>query len=159
VTFPRLTFWCVGILKVDFPHALPPCLASATLTFASNFKTSSLFTDGPAASSTARLIFPSPSMRTQRASACFPCSRTMEKCGALLVRLTTFTYNPVSHALLGHCYLMQDELQKAYSAYQHTLYSLPNPVNQEVRSPSPSYQCRRNIACSIPKRPVTPCFH
>ncbi|KAI0252658.1 hypothetical protein BJV78DRAFT_1281512 [Lactifluus subvellereus] len=28
---------------------------------------------------------------------------------------------------LGHCYLMQDDLQKAYSAYQHALYSLPNP--------------------------------
>ncbi|KZV74782.1 TPR-like protein [Peniophora sp. CONT] len=28
---------------------------------------------------------------------------------------------------LGHCYLMQDELQKAYQAYQHALYSLPNP--------------------------------
>jgi tetratricopeptide (TPR) repeat protein len=27
----------------------------------------------------------------------------------------------------GHCYLMQDDLQKAYSAYQHALYSLPNP--------------------------------
>ena len=32
-----------------------------------------------------------------------------------------------SHAHLGHCYLMQDDLQKAYSAYQHALYSLPNP--------------------------------
>lgn len=28
---------------------------------------------------------------------------------------------------LGHCYLMQDELQKAYSAYQQALYWLPNP--------------------------------
>ncbi|ETW87651.1 hypothetical protein HETIRDRAFT_246092, partial [Heterobasidion irregulare TC 32-1] len=28
---------------------------------------------------------------------------------------------------LGHCYLMQDDLQKAYSAYQQALYSLPNP--------------------------------
>ncbi|KAI0757584.1 hypothetical protein C8Q80DRAFT_1216170 [Daedaleopsis nitida] len=28
---------------------------------------------------------------------------------------------------LGHCYLMQDELQKAYAAYQQALYFLPNP--------------------------------
>lgn len=28
---------------------------------------------------------------------------------------------------LGHCYLMQDDLQKAYSAYQQALYMLPNP--------------------------------
>ncbi|KIJ24784.1 hypothetical protein M422DRAFT_77150 [Sphaerobolus stellatus SS14] len=28
---------------------------------------------------------------------------------------------------IGHCYLMQDELQKAYSAYQQALYWLPNP--------------------------------
>ena len=33
----------------------------------------------------------------------------------------------ISHGHLGHCYLMQDDLQKAYSAYQHALYSLPNP--------------------------------
>ncbi|KAL1713919.1 hypothetical protein EV715DRAFT_257907 [Schizophyllum commune] len=28
---------------------------------------------------------------------------------------------------LGHCYLMQDDLQKAYAAYQQALYNLPNP--------------------------------
>ncbi|KAF9263059.1 TPR-like protein [Marasmius fiardii PR-910] len=28
---------------------------------------------------------------------------------------------------LGYCYLMQDDLQKAYSAYQQALYLLPNP--------------------------------
>ncbi|KZS90350.1 TPR-like protein [Sistotremastrum niveocremeum HHB9708] len=28
---------------------------------------------------------------------------------------------------LGHCYLMQDDLQKAYSAYQQALYNLQNP--------------------------------
>ncbi|KAI1790441.1 TPR-like protein [Ganoderma leucocontextum] len=28
---------------------------------------------------------------------------------------------------LGHCYLMQDDLQKAYAAYQQALYFLPNP--------------------------------
>ena len=28
---------------------------------------------------------------------------------------------------LGHCYLMLDELQKAYAAYQQALYHLPNP--------------------------------
>ena len=36
---------------------------------------------------------------------------------------------PSSHTcrVLGHCYLMQDDLQKAYSAYQQALYLLPNP--------------------------------
>lgn len=35
--------------------------------------------------------------------------------------------------LLGHCYLMQDDLQKAYSAYQQALYLLPNPkVNESL---------------------------
>jgi hypothetical protein len=29
--------------------------------------------------------------------------------------------------LLGHCYLMTDDLQKAYTAYQQALYRLPNP--------------------------------
>ncbi|CAH1757017.1 7292_t:CDS:10 [Entrophospora sp. SA101] len=28
---------------------------------------------------------------------------------------------------LGHCYLMMDDLQKAYNAYQQALYHLPNP--------------------------------
>ncbi len=28
---------------------------------------------------------------------------------------------------LGHCYLMMDDLQKAYGAYQQALYHLPNP--------------------------------
>ncbi|KAF7800323.1 hypothetical protein EIP86_011573 [Pleurotus ostreatoroseus] len=28
---------------------------------------------------------------------------------------------------LGHCYLMQDDLQQAYAAYQQALYLLPNP--------------------------------
>jgi hypothetical protein len=28
---------------------------------------------------------------------------------------------------LGHCYLMVDELHKAYSAYQQALYHLANP--------------------------------
>ncbi|KAF8575909.1 TPR-like protein, partial [Ramaria rubella] len=28
---------------------------------------------------------------------------------------------------VGHCYLMQDDLQKAYAAYQEALYWLPNP--------------------------------
>jgi cytochrome c-type biogenesis protein CcmH/NrfG len=28
---------------------------------------------------------------------------------------------------LGHCYLMLDDLQKAYAAYQQALYHLPNP--------------------------------
>ena len=33
----------------------------------------------------------------------------------------------LAHSHAGHCYLMQDDLQKAYSAYQQALYLLPNP--------------------------------
>ncbi|KAF8512175.1 hypothetical protein JB92DRAFT_337066 [Gautieria morchelliformis] len=32
-----------------------------------------------------------------------------------------------SWSAVGHCYLMQDDLQKAYAAYQQALYWLPNP--------------------------------
>jgi len=38
-----------------------------------------------------------------------------------------------TNIIQGHCYLMQDDLQKAYSAYQQALYLLPNP---KVLSPS-----------------------
>ncbi|KIM48458.1 hypothetical protein M413DRAFT_61592 [Hebeloma cylindrosporum] len=33
---------------------------------------------------------------------------------------------------LGHCFLMQDDLQKAYSAYQQALYLLPNPKDPKL---------------------------
>ena len=33
---------------------------------------------------------------------------------------------------LGHCYLMQDDLQKAYAAYQQALYHLPNPKDPKL---------------------------
>ncbi|CAG8468023.1 9077_t:CDS:10 [Diversispora eburnea] len=33
---------------------------------------------------------------------------------------------------LGHCYLMMDDLQKAYSAYQQALYHLPNPKEPKL---------------------------
>ncbi|ODQ64266.1 hypothetical protein NADFUDRAFT_47515 [Nadsonia fulvescens var. elongata DSM 6958] len=33
---------------------------------------------------------------------------------------------------LGHCYLMMDDLQKAYSAYQQALYHLPNPKDPKL---------------------------
>ncbi|KAK3837456.1 MAG: hypothetical protein J3R72DRAFT_387286, partial [Linnemannia gamsii] len=33
---------------------------------------------------------------------------------------------------LGHCYLMMDELQKAYSAYQNALHQLPNPKDAKL---------------------------
>lgn len=29
--------------------------------------------------------------------------------------------------MLGHCYLMMDDLQQAYSAYQQALYHLSDP--------------------------------
>ncbi|KAK9762843.1 glucose repression mediator protein, partial [Basidiobolus ranarum] len=33
---------------------------------------------------------------------------------------------------LGHCYLMMDDLQKAYTAYQQALYHLPNPKEPKL---------------------------
>ncbi|CAI2163681.1 11924_t:CDS:10 [Funneliformis geosporum] len=33
---------------------------------------------------------------------------------------------------LGHCYLMMDDLQKAYHAYQQALYHLPNPKEPKL---------------------------
>lgn len=33
---------------------------------------------------------------------------------------------------LGHCYLMMDDLQKAYSAYQQALYHLQNPKEPKL---------------------------
>jgi tetratricopeptide (TPR) repeat protein len=33
---------------------------------------------------------------------------------------------------LGHCYLMMDDLQKAYAAYQQALYHLPNPKDPNL---------------------------
>ncbi|KAG0216105.1 hypothetical protein BGX28_006001 [Mortierella sp. GBA30] len=33
---------------------------------------------------------------------------------------------------LGHCYLMMDELQKAYNAYQNALHHLPNPKDSKL---------------------------
>ena len=51
----------------------------------------------------------------------------MGRSGALLVRADSMCIQLPPHPRVGHCYLMQDDLQKAYSAYQHALYSLPNP--------------------------------
>jgi len=50
----------------------------------------------------------------------------------------------------GHCYLMQDELQKAYSAYQQALYHLPNP---KVSSPivAPHDRLMKNPVQEDPK--------
>lgn len=33
---------------------------------------------------------------------------------------------------LGHCYLMMDDLQQAYSAYQQALYHLPDPKEPKL---------------------------
>jgi cytochrome c-type biogenesis protein CcmH/NrfG len=35
--------------------------------------------------------------------------------------------NGETWAALGHCYLMMDNLQEAYQAYQQALYHLSNP--------------------------------
>lgn len=45
----------------------------------------------------------------------------------------------------GHCYLMIDDLKKAYSSYQQALYYMPNP---QVRSPPPSLN-RESLSLSF----------
>lgn len=52
--------------------------------------------------------------------------RVLECRGCVIFRHTSapvLTWHPSP----GHCYLMQDDLQKAYAAYQQALYWLPNP--------------------------------
>ena len=67
-------------------------------------------------------------------SACSTCSRTTARSGVLLVSGHVFFfpsahtfYRLITSFIPGHCYLMQDDLQKAYAAYQQALYLLPNP--------------------------------
>jgi len=52
---------------------------------------------------------------------------TMEMFGAVLVSTFQFNSLHVSLRKLGHCYLMMDDLQQAYSAYQQALYHLRDP--------------------------------
>lgn len=70
-------------------------------------------------------------------SACFNSKKTTAKYGVHSVKhlLSGLAHHPHVISALGHCYLMQDDLQKAYSAYQQALYLLPNP---KVRPPFPS---------------------
>src|SRR5438067_13259147 len=46
---------------------------------------------------------------------------------------STVQYNSsrLTVALTGHCYLMMDDLQQAYSAYQQALYHLRDPKVQK----------------------------
>ena len=46
---------------------------------------------------------------------------------------------PLTTLFPGHCYPMQDDLQKAYSAYQQALYLLPNPKIKFPRIQSPRF--------------------
>ena len=56
------------------------------------------------------------------------CRVTTAKSGPRSVRPTPVCPRSLpSHTPPGHCYLMQDDLQKAYAAYQQALYFLPNP--------------------------------
>ena len=58
----------------------------------------------------------------------FRCRARTAKSGPRSVGLTpSFPRSTPSHTPTGHCYLMQDDLQKAYAAYQQALYFLPNP--------------------------------
>lgn len=47
-----------------------------------------------------------------------------------------FSKQSSSDPLLGHCYLMMDDLQSAYQAYQQALYHLRDPkVGSELQTP------------------------
>ena len=40
--------------------------------------------------------------------------------------------NGETWALLAHTYLQADDVQNAYTAYQHALFHLPNPKDPQV---------------------------
>jgi hypothetical protein len=60
---------------------------------------------------------------------------TMEMFGAVLVSTFQFSSLHVSLRKLGHCYLMMDDLQQAYSAYQQALYHLRDPKASYFNQP------------------------
>jgi Tfp pilus assembly protein PilF len=47
--------------------------------------------------------------------------------GEVLVRSLAHVNVSAANNHLGHCYLMMDDLQQAYSAYQQALYHLRDP--------------------------------
>ena len=77
----------------------------------------------------------------------------MAKYGVLSVCLLAFIPIYCLYSLPGHCYLMQDDLQKAYSAYQQALYLLPNPkVRRSYTSlgaTTDSVNCRKIPSCGM----------
>ena len=54
--------------------------------------------------------------------------------GALSVSLIIACYfGPMlKHSAPGHCYLMLDDLKKAYSSYQQALYFMKNPQVSQI---------------------------
>lgn len=64
----------------------------------------------------------------------------MVKFGEVLVSLAV-TIVGFSLTCKGHCYLMMDDLQQAYSAYQQALYHLRDP---KVCVPTPTY-CKADV--------------
>jgi hypothetical protein len=66
-------------------------------------------------------LFPTGSQRAGRKRGDMECS------GCVPDRLSCPLSSLCSPLPKGHCYLMQDDLQKAYAAYQQALYLLPNP--------------------------------
>ena len=73
--------------------------------------------------------------------------------------INLYIFLPFNNGNLGHCYLMQDDLQKAYSAYQQALYLLPNPkvcLTMFFLVSFDQYLCRRipnfgmvSVSCTI----------
>jgi hypothetical protein len=52
----------------------------------------------------------------------------MATCGAVSVSVIYLDLmKRITHLWEGHCYLMMDDLQQAYSAYQQALYHLRDP--------------------------------
>jgi Tfp pilus assembly protein PilF len=54
--------------------------------------------------------------------------------GAALVR-SDYPIQATLLTTLGHCYLMMDDLQQAYSAYQQALYHLSDPKVCDLEAP------------------------
>ena len=76
----------------------------------------------------------------------------MAMCGEVLVNSFIHWKMMWSDTKLGHCFLMMDDLQQAYSAYQQALYHLRDPkvsLIEGVYPPSISNNALRSPNCGM----------
>ena len=110
--FPPLFSMLLFLFRPSLIHeAVLPCFTSAALQPV-NAKLTHLSSQRQSSTFNASSLF-TPTMASPGVPLASPCSH---------VRI-----HPLTHLHPGHCYLMQDDLQKAYAAYQQALYWLPHP--------------------------------